>query len=174
MQPEVVLIQRPAIDFATFLGLSHKATGVNLASAADASARKIQDPERFLSCLARMGGEKASALVPNVLAHVSFSAFIAADEYDLLDILACTSGMPFAIAETVARGVLIAVLTGTINQWRDAVKSGTAPSSRPGQRACFSKVLSLFEREGLAHVWNDFSKREAPDRIGFYLEDKRK
>ena len=88
MQPDAVLIQEPAVDFTTFLGLSHQMLGYSPARAADASPRELTDAERFLSCLAALRDPEAPAgLTANLLAHVSFSVLVAADERDLLDIL---------------------------------------------------------------------------------------
>ncbi|REJ65611.1 MAG: hypothetical protein DWQ31_16865 [Planctomycetota bacterium] len=174
MTPDAVLIQQPAIDFTTFLGLSHQMLGYSPGRAADSTRREFSDAERFLSCLAALRDEHAPAgITPNLLAHVSFSVFIAADERDLLDVLEAASGMSFVTAETLARGVHAAVITGTLNQWRDAVKTGTSVAREHAVRACYCKVMVLFERAGLAQVWADFTKKSTTDHL-FYLEDKRK
>ena len=84
MAVDAILIQRPAIDFAKFIGLSHKMLGYSPASQADASRRKLSDAERFLSCLAAMKDSDASAgLSPHLLAHVSFSVLLAASEREI-------------------------------------------------------------------------------------------
>lgn len=172
MTPEVVLIQQPAIDFATFLGLSHEALGYSPARACDASHRQLSDAERFLSCLAAVRDSKAPAgLSPSLLRHVSFSVLVAADERDLVDILQAAAGMPFVTTSTIRPRVQLAVVTGTLAQWRDAVVSGTAAEG--AVRACYCKALLVFERAGLSHVWHDFHKRTTPDKL-FLLEDKRK
>ena len=49
--------------------------------------------------------------------------------------------MPFVVTETVRRGLLMAVMTGTLAQWRDAVKTGSDPSQEQNIRACYAKVL---------------------------------
>jgi hypothetical protein len=173
MQPEVILINRPAIDFGVFTGVSHKVLGYNLASASAGAHRSVSDAERFLSCLAAMRDPKAAAgLPPKLLAHVSFSVLVVADERDVFDILECAA-MPFVAADTLARGVQEAVVTGTLNQWRDAVKSGSSPDVETTVRGCFNKVYSLFCNEGL-NVWTDFHTRTAPDHVTFLLEDKRR
>ena len=172
MPVEAVLITGPAIDFATLLSLAHDALGYNVASVADASHRKMVDAEKYLFCLAAFK-EEDGELTPNLLAHVSFSVLVIADERDLLDILEQTSGMSFVRAETTAQNVNLAVLTGTLGQWRDAVASGTNEIAAPMARTCYSKILLLFDRAGLAAVWSNFERRTAPDRCGFLLEDKR-
>ena len=174
MMPDAVLIQVPSIDFRTFVGLSHKVLGRSPAASSDACRRELSDAERFLSCLAALRDERAPVgLPPHLLRHVSFSAFVGADERDMLDILQLCAGMPFVVVETVVRGVQAAVVTGTLSQWRDAVISGCSKGVEPPVRHCFNKLHGLFVDAGL-NVWGDFSTRPAPDQTTFLLlEDKR-
>ena len=109
--------------------------------------------------------------MPSLLTHVSFSLFLAADEGDMIDILQSSAGMPFVMANTMANNVKIAVITGTLAQWRDAVTSGSVPSALTPVRQCFNKIYALFEAVGL-DVWTGFRAKSAPDQT-FYLEDKR-
>ena len=152
--------------------MSYQATGRNLSAKADASTRDLSDAERFISCLAAIRDPQAAAVfVPSLLTHVSFSLFLAADEGDMIDILQAAAGMPFVMAETIANNVKIAVITGTLAQWRDAVTSGSTPSALMPVRQCFNKIYALFEAAGL-DVWTGFRAKSAPDQT-FYLEDKR-
>ena len=169
MPVEAVLITGPAIDFATLLSITHDALGYSIASVADSSHRKMVDAEKFMSCLAGFK-EELGEITPNLLSHVSFSVLVIAEEGDLFDILERTSGMAFVRAETTATGVNVAVLTGTLAQWRDAVASGTNEATPPTVRTCYSKILLLFDRAGLTSVWSNFERRTAPDRSGFLLE----
>ena len=172
MQADAVLIQTPSIDFTTFLGLSHKMFGSSPASAADASRRQLSDSERFLSCLAALKDDSAPvSLPPHLLTHVSFSVLLAANERDMLDVLEYCGAMPFVAADTVARGIQAAVVTGTLAQWRDAVISGCQSSVEPTVRALFDKILAVFEAARL-HVWNDCERRPHPDGT-LLLEDRR-
>jgi hypothetical protein len=93
---------------------------------------------------------------------------VIAEERDLLNILERTSGMSFVRAETTAPNVNLAVLTGTLAQWRDAVVSGTDEATPPIVRTCYSKILLLFDRAGMS--WNNFERHSAPDRNGFLLK----
>lgn len=171
MTPECVLIQQPAVDFGTFLSLSREALGYSPADASDGTARELSDAERFLSCLAAMRDEKAAVgLAPALLNHVSFSAMIVADDRDALDIFQA-AGMPFVVVETVKRGILLAVMTGTLAQWRDAVKTGTALNQQVNTRACYCKLMVIFEQAGLGNVWQNFDRKPSTDRL-FYLENK--
>ena len=169
MQPNCVLITAPATDFDTFLTASHSALGYSLARASDACSRELSDTERFLSCLAALRCQRAAAgLSQGLLGHVSFSAFLAADDRDILAILSCASGMPFVTADTLARGVTAAVLTGTLAQWRGMVVAGLCPEADPAARQCCMKLRALFMGAGL-DVWTDYRTRNAPDQT-LYLE----
>jgi hypothetical protein len=172
MQPDVILIQQPSVDYARFLDAACKVLGYSPAAAADASRRALSEAARFLSCLAAMRDPQAPVAVsPHLMAHVSFSLLILADERDMVDILQCAAGLPFVIAETVARGVYVAAVTGTLAQWRDAVVSGARPDVKTGVRACFNKILIIFEGMGI-NVWGDYRRRQANDHT-LLLEDKR-
>jgi hypothetical protein len=173
MNPSAILISAPAIDFRAFLGLSHKVLGRSPAAPSDACRRELSDAERFLSCLAALRDEHAPiGLSPHLLAHVSFSAFIGADERDMLDILQLCAGMPFVAVETIVRGVQAAVVTGTLSQWKDAVVSGCSKGVPLPARHCFNKLHGLFVAAGL-NVWHDFTARNASDQTFLLLEDKR-
>jgi hypothetical protein len=81
--------------------------------------------------------------------------------------------MPFVITDTLARGVMAAIVTGTLAQWRDAVKAGTTANAEHNIRECFNQILAVFDKLGLKSVWNDFTARPVKDGT-FLLEDKRK
>jgi hypothetical protein len=172
MTPSVVLINRPTIDFEIFLTVAFKLLGHNPSSQVDQSRLQRSDAERFISCLSALRDPNAPAgLTPNLLNHVSYSALIAADERDLIDILEAASGMPFVSADTVDRRML-AVVSGDLSQWRDAVKSGATPAAEFNVRLCFCQIKASFEQAGL-NLWKDFQVKPAADGT-LYIEDKRR
>lgn len=171
MIPNAVLIQQPAVDFTKFLGLSSQMLGFSPGASSDASRRQLHDAEKFLSCLAAMKDQNAPVgISPHLMTHVSFSALVVADERDMQEILECCSGMPFVIADTVARTVQAAVVTGTLSQWRNAVISGCQCTIEPTVRDLFNRVLSLFESVNL-NVWKGCERKQAGPT--FLLEDHR-
>lgn len=165
-----IMIQQPNVDFSMFLATAHKMFGYSPSSASDATNKQLSEAERFLSCLAAMKDQNAPvSLPPHLLAHVSFSVLVAANERDILDVLEYCSTMAFTTAETVARGVDAAVITGTLSQWRYAVVAGCSPQVEPSVRALFNKILSLFESQNLS-VWNTCSRKTHQDDT-LLLED---
>ncbi len=172
MTSHAVLVQQPSIDFTQFLGNSHEMFNTSLSAKADASHKQLTDTERFLSCLAAMqDGEAPVSLPPNLLTHVSFSVLIAIDDREMLDVLTCCSKMPFVVADTVARGIQAAVITGSLSQWRRAVLSGCRMDAQQPVRELFNRILTLFEAACL-DVWADCRRREGPGNT-LLLEDQR-
>lgn len=173
MKPSVAIIWEPAFDFATLIGVAQQALGYSPGAKADQVKREMPDAERFVSILSAFHDPQAPAgLTPNLLSHLSFSFLIVADERDLIEIVEASPGMALASAETVSRGVMLAVLTGTLAQWRDAVKTATVPSAQYTVRACFCDIMRQFDERGLS-VWKDQTIKPLPDHT-FLLEDKRR
>jgi hypothetical protein len=162
-----VLISEPSIDFATLLGLTHEALGQNVAEAADVSHRKLCPSEKYLTCLATMA-DSQSIITPRLLSHVSFGFLVVVDTHELIDILNVAVGMSFVSVPTLMAGCDIIIITGTLAQWRDAIASGTSKATQPTVRACYSKILWIFDQMGLSTVWKDFDR--SSDRGGYYLE----
>jgi hypothetical protein len=163
--PHVLLVASPSVNFGGFVERCHQVMGYSPASAADASPLILSESARFLHCLAAMRDKEARVSVapPRAfLSHVSFSVFVVADERDLLDMLGCCVGMPFVKAETTVRGVMAAIITGTLAQWRDAVAAGCVRDAEQSVRIGFNKIRGLFSGENL-DVWSDYRMREAPD-----------
>jgi len=173
MKPEAIIICRPEVDMSTFLGIALKVLGRSPVATADASGLQLSDTGRFLSCLASLRNSRAGVeLNPKLLPHVSFSILIVADESDMMDILECAAGMPFVVAETTLRGVLLVVVTGTLAQWKAAVLAGSSPDVIPTVRYVFNRLYGLFKDEQL-DLWGDFRQYPAHDQVTFLLEDKR-
>lgn len=167
MPVEVMLIQQPAIDFHTFIGLSHEAIGFNIANKADASHRKMGDAEKFLSCLAELDEVCPGSNLP----HLFFSLLVVANRDVLIDMLQCAAGMAYVRAESKLPDVDVSVISGTLAQWRDAVAAGTNANTLGEVRNAYTKVLMAFERIGLLSAWSGFNR--SSDTNGFLLEDKR-
>jgi hypothetical protein len=172
--PQAVLITQPSVNFHDFLLACQQALDYSVVEAADASRRLLSEPQKFLCCLdafrdrdARVGPE----LNLTFISHLSFSVLVVADERDMRDTLECCSGMSFVTADTVDRRVLIAVITGTLAQWRDAVAAGFKREAAPSVRAGFHKIHNLFLVLNL-DVWCDYNVRQAGDGT-LFMEHKR-
>jgi hypothetical protein len=172
MIPEACLIVKPDINFARFVGLSQQALGRSPATKVDSSALLPSETERFLSCLAALRDPHAPVgLSPHLLAHVTFSILVAADERDMFDIIRLLGGMPFEPADTILRDVQLAVITGNLNQWRDCVISGSVTKVEANVRTFFNNVMQIFIVNGL-DVWKELKRTSVKDGT-FLLTDQR-
>ena len=159
---DAILVTKPAYDLRAFLEVTHGALGYSPAESADACRRKLSDTERFISYLAAVRDPGASCgFQDGLLSHASFSVLLAAQESELLAILSCASGMTFVTANTTVRGISIAVLTGTLSQWKSAIADGLSLDSQA--RACYTKLYTLFSEEGI-NIWFDYKVSTGKDR----------
>lgn len=170
MQSLAILVQQPRIDFSKFLAATSEMFGYSPSANADASGKRLNDSERFLSCLASMKDQNAPvSLPPHLLSHVSFSVLIATGERDLMDVLECCSSMNFTTADTIVRSIQAVVITGTLAQWKTAILSGCSEHTESSVRYLFNQILNLFEVANL-NVWGDCIKRESQDHHTLLLE----
>ena len=63
--------------------------------------------------------------------------------------------MAFVSAETLVRGVMAAVVSGTLAQWRDAVAAGCMRDAKPTVRIGFNKIYDIFCGANL-DVWGNY------------------
>lgn len=170
MSPSAVIVATTVPDFGKLLGLTHQMLGYSIADAVDASRKQHHDIARFLACLAAFKDRDAKVdPTPDLLRFCSVSVLLAADEEDILGIVQA-AGMPFVVAETIKRGVFTAICTGTLDQWKDAVVTGSQ-SKLQVVRECFGKIMGLFEAIQIS-LWKEFSVKTLNDRT-LRLEDKR-
>ncbi len=173
MTPQVVVIVQPNIDFNTLIALNSQILGYSLSHKVDQSRLDHSDIDRFLSCLGAFRNEDAPITpTPESLHFASTTLQITADERDMLSIIESALGMPVFVRETIVRGVLSAIIHGTLAQWRAAVKSGARQDADRNVRACYCQIMGLFEQLGLKDLWNDYQTKSMNDRT-FYLEDRR-
>lgn len=171
MIPRSQLITIPSVEFNTLITVGKQALGRSVCEGVDRTSKKLSDAERFLSILAAFKDLNAPVSLPgNLLAHVSFSVLMAALEYDVLTILEVCAGMPFTQTETVSPGISLAVISGTLLQWRDAVVVGCNHQSDE-VRLGFNQLHSLFVEASLGAVWNDFEQRQVDE--GYILIEYR-
>lgn len=174
MIPQSVLITRPAVDFRQLASISHQTLGYSATQSTDGHHRKLSDAERFISALDAIRDANAPVgLPPELLAHVDFAVLVIALDRDMQDIVSICAGMPHVSNDTQARGVQIAVIKGSLQQWRDAVIGGCSERSQPTVRAGFNNIHRLFLEADLGGVWSDFKTNQRPDQTYLLLEDKR-
>lgn len=158
-----MFIAQPAVEFNTLLATCNEAFDHSVTTGIDSTEKNLSTSEKFISILSYMRDPNASVgLIPNLLTHVSFSVLTVADDMDILDILEACSGMAFTYAPTKHRSILMAVITGTVQQWRDAVVTGTK-HQQATIRSAFNQIHNLFVEAGLYAAWNDYVQKPQDD-----------
>lgn len=168
MIPQSTLINAPSVDFSTLINAADKVLGRSVCEGVDKTSKNLSDAERFLSILAALKDVQSPVgLPPNLLTHVSFSVLTMASDLDMMDILESCSGMPFTQTETTMRGVVLAVISGTLQQWRDAVVTGAQEHQQPNVRVGFNQIHNVFVAAGLGSCWNSYEQK--PLNTGYTL-----
>ena len=173
MTPRSALVTQPALSVETLAVACSQLFDHKPVDGVDKSVRKLSDAERFLSIIDAMRCPDAPVgLSPDLLKHVSFSVLTVALEQDMLSILEVCSGMSVTLADTKGRGIMAGVITGTLDQWRDAVVAGCSRHIIAEVRAGFNQIHSLFVGAGLGSIWKGY--KQTNDGPVFYLTDQRK
>jgi hypothetical protein len=173
MNPVAMIVVKPALDQLAFLPLCREMLGYSPARRADGA--NLKEIPHLMTMLAGFRSEKVAPGVrgaTDIYDLLHFGCLIAADERDMLPILEITSGMPFALTETVARGVLAVIVTGSLRQWRRAILRGCRAETTTQTRCAFGHLYTAFSALGLADLFGA-SKRVAPDHTFLLITDGR-
>ena len=170
MIPHSVLITQPSVNFDQLIGTCSEALDHNVSAGVDNSIKQLSDAEKYISILLAMKGVSSQVhLAPSLLSHISFSVLTAAEDVDMMDMLESCSGMAFVVTETSRRGMLLAVVTGNMQQWRDSIVTGTQ-HTQPTIRAGFDCIHNLFVQAGLGSVWNSYQQKQNDDNTYTLIE----
>jgi hypothetical protein len=165
MNPSALLILQPQLNQGLFLTLCTDMFGKSPARKSDAAG--LKGIPQLLSMLAEFNSHPES----DIYDLIQFGCLMASDERDTPAILEVASGMSFALAETVLRGVQAILITGTLRQWITAISKGCRKDQTTAVRACYDKVYMNFCQEGLTSVFSGV-KRDLPDHTFYLTEDK--
>lgn len=176
MNPGVGLILLTKMDLSQSLPVMRELLGYSPAKAADSVTIPLSEIVHQLACIAAFKDEQASSSIRVAASHFNlFHAgfLIAADERDMVEILE-VAAMPFTCTETMARGIDAAVISGSLAQWRDAVKLACHPKTQisRGARYAFNFVYKILCKQGLKDMFNGLQVTEQQDQT-FLLEERR-
>jgi hypothetical protein len=173
MIPNVLLISKPSIELPTFLSLCEEVLGYSPARSADRAG--LTGAPHLLACLTAFKDQDATPTVKggrDVYNLIHFTFVVAADETDMAPILEAMNGMPFALTETRIRGVQVALVTGSLLEWKQAILRGCRQDQPEFIRVCFDKIYLQFQHLGLADAFGRLTKKAQNNGV-FYLEDQR-
>jgi hypothetical protein len=155
------LISRQSVDFKTLLSTVFELTGKKISDHSDQSTFDMSPDVKLSTCLASLVGLSPSELSPTVNAHLTFTAIAVMELEDMNDILSMSANLKWLGANTNKRNVMVGLLTGNLNDWRDAVDTGFK-----SQRTIefYQTVKQEFNLAGYAKLWSTQSPSQS--RIG--------
>jgi hypothetical protein len=167
MSTSAILILQPQLNQGAFLTLCTEMLGKSPARKADAGG--LKGIPHLISMLSEFSGNPDS----DVFNLLQFGCLIASDERDTPLILEVASGMPFALTETILRGIQAIFVSGTLQQWVQAITKGCRRDQPTTVRDCFDKLHTAFCQQGLGSIFKGI-KQELPDHTFYLTDDKRR
>ena len=166
-----VLVQFSNLDLQTLLPLVRQGLGRSVCEAADSIG--ADPPLHHILCVAALKEPdlrpSGSACRPySNLFHAGF--LVAADERDMAEIFEI-AGMPCIMVDTVQRGLRMAFISGTLDQWRAAVLKGCLKETSTEARSTYNRIYGEFNKLGLVDIF-EAKKKESSDQT-FLLEHKK-
>lgn len=174
MNPVAIIITKPDLDKNIFLPLCREMLGYSPARKADGA--NLKEIPHLMTILAGFRNENVPPGVrgaTDVYDLLHFCCLFASDERDMIPILEITSGMPFALAETVVRGIQAIIVSGSLRQWRRAILRGCRADQTTQTRCAFDSLYTAFGNLGLTELFGA-SKKQAPDHTFLLITDERK
>lgn len=176
--PGVALILKSGLDLNNFLPLARKLLGYSPAKAADGTTVPLTEIVHQLSCLSAFKDQKAPPTVSYalpILGMFSIGFLVAIDERGMTKVLETAKGMEAVVTETLQTGLQAAVITGTLIQWKRAIKLACNPRSNLSSqvRYVFNTMYRQLVEQGLRDMFDGAKISEQPDSTFLLLEDKR-
>lgn len=161
LNTQVVIIQKPKIDFNSFLSVTSQVLGYNPAAVADKSSKSMTDSEKLMLCMQAMKNPDSFKCRDYFLDHMNVSVLIMALESDLLEVTEICAAMPYISTATLRRDVFLGIITGTLRQWREAVAVGCSKDVSMTVGALFTSAYQIFVKEGFGFVWSQYNVKPA-------------
>lgn len=176
MLPSILPLGGSSIEWDTFLKACQQALGYNPLKGVDNTRRELSDPAKFIAALAAFHDRQKSnnpigAIrdATTLLRHLSYTFIIHCDE-ELISLIRERTDLTITSTET-PNGTRVAVVTGTLQQYRAGTLECCVPEAPFNLRYLFDGFVLYFERLGLEEVWSDTRKKALEDKT-FLLEYK--
>lgn len=152
MNPEAVLIIKPAVNVKAFLAITRQLEGKNLAEAFDKHNESVEGFNAFLSML-------LSFDCPDRLDVLTFGFMVVCDCSTMTSMIV-KSGIPVLWKEHPSNSFDYAIFSGTLTQWRTFL---IQESSAFELRVIKNKIVLALESQGLGLLFFDRRKQDNGD-----------
>lgn len=173
MNVVVYPIIQTTIDWDLFLQLSQSCLKRDVTHSLDGKNKSVGDYPSFISALGELeipdsDPDKVLLEPGALLKHLFFGFFVVAPTDDI-NVIRLKSDLGIATAKLQLPGYSVAIITGTLEEWRTAVINCCIERVSSSIRLIFNEILMHFERIGLHRIWLDYSKVKSKDNT-FYLK----
>lgn len=172
LDPQIVIVGRPTVDFVIFLSAANKVLGRSISKSVDSYRFPTKNVSVLICYLTEMLNSGSIPSLKNagaLLRHLSYSLVIRSSFLSIFDLLS-NSSISVSSAEC-SDGTYLSYASGNLEEWREAIINSCSDSSSIELRLLFDRILLTFEKEGLSDVFSDYRKVNLPDKT-FRLEQK--
>ena len=107
----------------------------------------------------------------SLLRHV-FYGFIIIDTQEIINKLIEETSISFKSRPTIRIDMQVAIISGTLEQWRESLINCLSPSTIFEVRQVMNDIMNYFDGLGLHHIFAYYRRRKLTDTT-YVLEDKR-
>lgn len=172
---KVFIIGKTQVDFNTLYSVSKQILGRSVSRVLDEAKAEAKVPSGYIPVLMefKTPGTKPVAALRNpgfTLLHVHYTFLVVSTPEIVSDIQQQTNLQ--LISEKSQTGLSLAIITGSLDQWRSAIINGLSDSCGFGLRSFLDNCLIEFDKEGLGPIFQDYDRVTQSDNT-FGLKKKR-
>lgn len=169
---EVIPISCTVVNWNHYLLTAKQILQRSISVSSDAMGMTNESLARYLVTLSELLDHPGEILKgeSTLLRHASFGFLVICDDDTLIEVMESTDlSIHSIICNDQRHRVRLAVITGDLLEWRDAVIHSNRYDS--GLRLLLNKCQQTFESQGLYQFWANYSKSHHKDGT-FLLEKK--
>jgi len=161
----VQLIMFSAFDMETFLPIARQALGHGVSAKADGQA-PCEEVHNMMCVAGLINGEAVD------VDHLYYAAYlVACDERDMPDVLSL-AGMPHISVDSSTRGLRVAIISGSLPDWRNALRKGCSDGCESSVRKVYNRIYNDLTKRRLDGILGATSRRRQHTDSTFLLEFK--
>lgn len=147
------IVSRTISDWPLLIKISKQTLNINVNEYADSAKLLPNSLSAYISALLSMKGTPKLETAGHVLRQASCGIMVLSNPTIVAELLEIYKFDCYTVA--IDNHHHLAILTGTLEQWRDAVLS-----SNDAYLPLLNEIVQLLEKEGLKFLWSNYQKTE--------------
>jgi len=168
MADQVIPITLSQVDWTNYLSVSKRLLGRSPATGVDNCPAQLSSISKYLASLAEFKLGRTSDVQSNLrrpgpwLRHFSLSFMVVSSTTTIL-FFAETTSLDVLSAPAAEDEGRVAILSGTLADWRDAVIICCNPDVPKRLRLLFNTIKRAFDQLGLNDIWFEYRAKDLHD-----------